>query len=89
MNTLYAVAVLEGYLSQHHPLPPMIHEALSLLKEEHQQKIAPEGTSVATTKRKKLKLTKEQREKQLHQLARMREAMKQKREAQNSAKRAA
>jgi hypothetical protein len=89
MNTLYAVAVLEGYLSQHDPLPPMVQQALTLLKDKHQTEIAPGIASATIKKKKKHKLTKEQRERQLAQLARMRDLAMQKREAQKSVQRAA
>jgi hypothetical protein len=89
MNALYAVAVLEGYLSQHHPLPPTVQQALEILKEQHQSTTAPGVAPATTTKRKKQKLTKEQREQQLAQLARMRETARRNREERKAVKQAA
>jgi len=81
MKPFYAVAVLEGYLSQHHPLPPMIQQALEALK--------PQETAETTRKPKRWKMTKEQRERNSAQLARMRDIAKKNREARNAIKHAA
>jgi len=89
MKPFYAVAILEGYLSQHHPLPPMVQQALETLKAEHPATTVPEATAETTTKHKRRKMTKEQRERNSAQLARMRDIAKKNREARNAIKHAA
>ena len=67
MNTLYNVAIIEGYLSQHAELPQTVREALKSLKEEANPK------PVEVAPKKKRRMSKEWREKNRANLAKMRE----------------
>jgi hypothetical protein len=71
MNALYQIAVIEGFLSHLPALPKNVQDAIAFLKEAH----AP-----AQTKPRKRRYSKEWYEKNLVQLARMRELASQKRE---------
>lgn len=81
MNTQYAVALLEGHLAKEYELPEIIQGALDHLKALD----LPKPVAV----KKKRKMTKEQREKNLATLAKMRETMRQKRDAAKALKIAA
>jgi hypothetical protein len=71
MNALYHIAVVEGFLSHLPTLPKNVQEALAFLKETN----AP----VQTAPRKR-RYSKAWKEKNLVQLARMRELARKKRE---------
>lgn len=69
MNALYHIAILEGYLSQHSELPRNVQDAITFFKQSSIQ--AP----IAEPKKKKRKyrMSPEQKSKQIAQLAQMRE----------------
>jgi hypothetical protein len=72
MNALYHIAVIDGFLSHLPALPKNVQDAVAFLREAN----APP----AQTKPKKRRFSKKWHEKNLVQLARMRELAREKRE---------
>jgi hypothetical protein len=93
MNALYHVAILEGYLG-HIPaveIPQNVDDAISYLKNSalNAAPLNADDGRPPVKKRRKPRLTPEQKVKQLAQLADMRAKYKAKREAQKAAQQAA
>lgn len=75
MNALYHIAILEGYLSQHNELPRNVQDSLEFFKIEHLKTENSAATNMKpqkVKKRKKTKLSPEERQRMLDKLANMR-----------------
>jgi hypothetical protein len=79
VNALYHVAVIEGFLSNSVGLPDNVKEAIEFLKQANAP-VEPKAT-IANPKKKKRRMTAEQRQKMNEHMAKMWEVRKQKMEA--------
>jgi hypothetical protein len=83
MNALYHIGIIEGFLGQHPQLPRNVQDAIEYLKEANASRTVEPVQPIK--KKRKPRLTAEQRQKQLAQLAKMREKVQANREARKAA----
>jgi hypothetical protein len=72
MNSLYHIAILEGFLSQHAELPRNVQDAIAHLKMASEIDMKLAAGNAAKKPRKKWRMTPEQKAKNVENLARMR-----------------